>query len=426
MILQALPPHQAHSVERLIHRRVAGSLRHRFGWSSMPTVFHEPEIPTHRFDKARELALLFLDATLPEGDDPDAIERLLAELNHLIGKTPADGSLLWDRLDRRRRTDLGLHLSRRRYDKLFRLTVRLEAKLARLRAEQAKYRLLLTSRAGLATELTIEQLGGSISTAAFIAYYAARMKLRSEFTISGQQRPFDDLAAALLRLCEEDSSTDWYAIAHIFPRADVLSRLTREQQGALLGRWFAILTELAEHLEQAWHRTDIDLETMIVRRGNDSSTWNLFAGAWNRARDNWIALVETLGMQALFDQMLPGKVMRLMAADAAYWHRETGGDIHPDTKVWRALPKPWDVLRLEAQCDRATIEAVCVREGVDPLASCWSAARPRTRIAKFRPTPELVHGVSVENPYFAAYLRRLGAHSGRPLREDVLRDVEGS
>lgn len=426
LILQVLPPDQANSVERLIHKRVTGSVRQTFGWSSMPTVFHEPEIPTRRFDKARELALLFLDTKLPDGDDPDAIKRLLAELNHLIGKTPADGSFLWDRLDRRRRTDLGLQLSRRRYDKLFRLTVRLERKLARLRAEQTKYRLLLTSRAGLANELTIEQLGGSTITAAFIAYYAARMKLRSEFTISGQQKPFDDLAAALLRLCEEDSGTDWVAVAHIFPRADILSRLTPEQQGVSLGRWFAILTELAELLEQAWRRTDIDLETMIVRRGNDSSTWNLFAGAWNRARDNWIALIEALGMDALFDQMLPGKVMRLMAADAAYWHRETGGDIHPDTKVWRALPKPWDVLRLEAQCDRSTIEAACAREGVDPLASGWSAARPRKKISQFRPTPELVHGVSVENPYLAAYLRRLGAYSGRPLREDVLRDVEGS
>ncbi|MDP5280115.1 hypothetical protein Q9Q95_14385 [Sphingomonas sp. DG1-23] len=155
------------------------------------------------------------------------------------------------------------------------------------------------------------------------------MKLRSEFTIQRQQSAFDDMAATLLGICGEDAGTSWYAIAHVFPRADVLARLNEEQKGELLGRWFAILCELAERLEAAWRATDIDLETMIVRRGNDSSTWNLFAGAWNRASDHWIAPVEALGLDAIFDDMLPGKVMRLMAADVAAWHRSAGGAIHP-------------------------------------------------------------------------------------------------
>ena len=257
-----------------------------------------------------------------------------------------------------------------------------------------------------------------------MSYYAARMKLRSEFTIAGQQKPFDDMAAALLHLCEEDPETSWHAIAHVFPRADVLARLTEQHKGELLGRWFAILSELADRLENAWRRTDIDLSTMIVRRGNDSSTWNLFAGAWNRARDHWIALVEALGIDALLDQMLPGKVMRLMAADVAAWHRREGGDVHPDTRIWAELPKPWEVLRLETRSDRAMVEAVCARVGVDPVKSGWSAARPRTAVQAFRPTPELVHGVNVGNPYMANFLKRLGAFSGRPLREDVLRDLE--
>ena len=43
----------------------------------------------------------------------------------------------------------------------------------------------------------------------------------------------------------------------------------------------------------------------------------------------------------------------------------------------------------------------------------------------FRPTPELVHGVAVANPFAAAFLRRLGAYSGRPLRRQVLDDLTG-
>lgn len=424
LIGRALPPELARRLQGPIHDRIAASVRRMFGWSSMRTVFRAPVKHADRFAKARELALLFLQARLPDGDDPDQLEQLLLEFNALIGKRAGAASFKKDRLDRRQRTDFGLHLSRRRYDKLFRLIGRLESKLARLRVEEAKHRLLLVAKAGLAPELTVEHFAGSVPTAAFVAYYAARMKLRSEFTIQGQQKPFDDMAAALLRLCEGDPDTSWYAVAHVFPRADVLERLSEQQKGELLGRWFTVLSELAERLEGAWRGTDIDLSTMIVRRGNDSSTWNLFAGAWNRARDHWIALVEALSLDGLFDEMLPGKVMRLMAADVAAWHRSTGGAIHPDTIVWRELPKPWDVLRLEALCNRATVEAACAGAGVDPVKSGWSASRPRIAVATFRPTPELVHGVDVGNPYMADLLRRVGAFSGRPLRADVLRNVQ--
>lgn len=424
LIGRALPPDLSRRLQGPIHDRIAASVLRMFGWSSMRTVFQAPVKHADRFAKGRELARLFLQARLPEGDDPDQLEQLLSDFNALIGKVPGAAGFKGDRLDRRQREDRGLQLSRRRYDKLFRLIGRLETKLARLRVEEAKHRLLLVAKAGLAPELTVEHFAGSVPTAAFVAYYAARMKLRSEFTIQGQQKPFDEMASALLGLCEESSETSWYAVAHVFPRADVLARLTDQQKGELLGRWFAILSELAERLEGAWRGTHIDLDTMIVRRGNDSSTWNLFAGAWNRARDHWIALVEAIGLDALFDEMLPGKVMRLMAADVAAWHRSTGGGIHPDTVIWRELPKPWDVLRLDVPCDRATVEAVCVRAGVDPVKSGWSAARARTAVAAFRPTPELVHGVDVGNPYMAAFLRRLGAFSGRPLRADVLRDLQ--
>lgn len=424
LIGRAFPPKLAKRIEAPIRTRAASSVKRVFGWSSMPTTFKAPADAARQLNKARELALLFLQARLPSGDDPDEIDNLLHELNGLIGRTAGAASFKEDRLDRSQRASRGLRLSRRRYDKLFRLVGRLERKLATLRVEEAKHRLLLVGKAGLAAELRVEQFEGSLPTAAFVAYFAARTKLRSEFTIFGQQRPFDDLAASLLRLCEEDKYASWFAIAHIFPRSDILARLTDYEKGELLGRWFAILTELAERLEAAWRRTDIDLTTMIVRKGNDSTTWNLFAGAWNNARDHWVALVEALQMDALLNSMMPGKVMRLMAADVAVWHRLAGGDIHPDTKVWADLPKPWEVLRLEAHCDRDMIETTCKRAGIDPVKSGWSSARPRTAIETFRATPELVHGVNVGNPYMAAFLKRLGAFSGRPLREDVLRDLQ--
>ena len=425
LIGHVLAPEQARRLETPLRARMAGSIKRFFGWSSMPAVFKQPVPPDRQLAKARELALLFLGDVLPGGDDPETVEELLDTFNRLIGKRRGADSFLGDRLNQEARAALGLRLSRRRYDKLFRLAARLDKRLAKLRAEQAKHRLLLVGKAALALDLREADYAGHVPSAAFVAYYAARMKLRSEFTVSGQQKPFDDFAAALLAMCWEDERAAWRAIAHVLPRADVLARLTDEQKGRLLGRWFGILSELAELLEAAHRRTDIDLDTMIVKRGNDSSTWNLFAGAWNRARDHWIALITALDMEELFDRLLPGKVMRLMAADVAAWHRSEGGDVHPDTKVWADLPKPWDVLRLERPCGRALVEATCLQYGVDPAASGWSAPRSRTSVQEFRPTPELVHGVAVADPYMAAFLKRAGVFSGRPLRLDRVRDPEG-
>jgi hypothetical protein len=112
----------------------------------------------------------------------------------------------------------------------------------------------------------------------FIAYYVARCNLRSEFTTLGQQRPY-------------------------------------------------------------WERGGINRETMVVRRGNDSSAWNNTAGAWNKARGSWIALLQAMGMTEELDSMCFGKVLRLMAADVAAWHRLSGGELEPDTKVWSEVPR---------------------------------------------------------------------------------------
>jgi hypothetical protein len=106
----------------------------------------------------------------------------------------------------------------------------------------------------------------------------------------------------------------------------------------------------------------------------------------------------------------------LIAADVAAWHRAEGKGLNPDTFVWRALPAPWMVLKGEASCTRSDIDTACQAAGVDPVKSGWTAARPMTAIAEFRPTPELVHGVAVSNPYLASYFRQIGAFSGKALK----------
>ena len=416
LVQDALPVDQMMNTLPLLAEVIGRSVKGNFGWSSMATTFREPDGAKRQIAKARELVHLFLNGAMPDGDDPDTLDDVIDELNRLIGKARGRSNFKADRPDRAARDRLGLSISRRRYSKLFRLAGRLERKSVTLREEQAKLELVLVSKAALAPRLKVEDFGGDVLTAAFVAYYSARMKLRSEFTIEGQQRPFDTLSAALLALCEKNPGTRWCAVAHVFPRADVLGRLSDHERGQLLGIWFDILQVLADRLDAVQARSAINMQTMVVARGNDSSTWNTLAGAWNRARDHWIALVEAMGMEALFDTMLPGKVMRLMAADVAAWHRAEGKGTHHDTLVWRTLPWPWLVLRGEASCTRADIETACLAHGLAPEKSGWSKARSRSSIAEFRPTPELVHGVAVSNPYLADFLRHIGVFSGKPLK----------
>ena len=41
-------------------------------------------------------------------------------------------------------------------------------------------------------------------------------------------------------------------------------------------------------------------------------------------------------------------------------------------------------------------------------------AAPAGQVSRFRQTPELVHGVTVNHPYLATVLRKAGWYSGKP------------
>jgi hypothetical protein len=156
--------------------------------------------------------------------------------------------------------------------------------------------------------------------------------------------------------------------------------------------------------------------TMIVRRGMDSSTWNAMASAYNAARSAWIGCVAAAGALPLLEPALPGKVMRLMAADLAYWHQSAGGDVDANTVVFARLPLPWEVLEGTARCTAGDVRAACAEAGMDASASGWTAPLPDGEVAEYRPTPELVHGITVADPAWAGLLRRGGAFSGKKIR----------
>ncbi|WP_406390641.1 hypothetical protein [Streptomyces sp. NBC_00887] len=410
------------TAEAALAKAAEHSLRNVWhGYTSMREDFARPVGAQRQLGRVADL---FMDvAELPdsEGDDPDRIEEVIRRAGETIGRAYGQNDFGVDRLDRAERAAAGLgEVSKRQYNKRFRLLRRTEAKLARLIHEQRRREVTMTGKGALAHALPYGLFATDPDTAAFIAYFTARGYMRSVFTNGRQRQVYDEVADALFqRLRAHPERTCWSAVAHVHPTSEVLSEVSDEDLTHLLVRWNGFLRQVAELLEDAWNRHPLERDTMIVRRGDDSSTWNQAAQAWNAARAHWFAILSELGQDKILDRVCPGKVPRLMAADVAYWHRMSGGGLHPDTYIWAELPLPWEVLRGERECPRSLVEEVCARHRMDPVAGAWTAPRPTVEAVAFRRTPELVHGVAVRDPLMASALRSAGVFSGKGKRAAV-------
>lgn len=386
--------------------------------TSMSRDFARPVGAQNQLAVASELFAADADV---DASDPGAVADFVARASGEIAKAPGASDFKDDRLNREQRRRAGLgDLSRRQYNKRFRLLARLEAKQRRLEREILRRHFTQVSKSALASRIAWDDFSQDEATAAFIAYYTARCNMRSVFTNESQERPFDVVCEALLKRAAKDGSANWWAIAHVYPDHDVLRRLSDERKGQLLATWLDELHQLADLMRDVWDANDFDAATMIVRRRDDSSSWNALAGAWNRARSHWIALLYALGMEDLLDRMCLGKALRLMAADVVAWHRASGDDLEEDTTVFSRLPFPWVVLAGERACPKDLVERVCRDAGVDPVRKGWIAPRPKGAPTPLRPTPELVHGVVVHSPRLAGTLRKAGWFSGY---EERLRDL---
>ncbi|WP_211589558.1 hypothetical protein [Microbispora sp. H11081] len=417
LVLQALSERLTGRERNVIARAARHSSRGSAWFTSMSDDYARP------VGGARQVAVaarLFDGPAEVDPDDPESLRAYAGAAGRSIGWTPDRSDFLADRLNREAREAAGMDLSKRQYNRRFRMLRRIAEKAGTLEIEQDKRRLLLIGATGFAADIPLDRFLKDPDAACFVAYYTARRKLRREFSLFGRDNPFDEIAQVLLRRCGDD--TDWWMIAQARPTPDVLDRLTDEERGRLLGQWSAVMRHSGGLLGRRW-RSTTDRATMVVRPGDDSSTWNALAGAYNAARAGWLACLASLDALELLDASCPGKAMRLMAADLAAWHRSTGGDVDPGTRVWAALPPPWEVLDGTAHSTRADVEAACRTAGLDPEKSGWTAPAPKRRVAVFRPTPELVHGVAVADPVWAALLRRAGVFSGRPVRPALAPDA---
>lgn len=419
-ILELLKNQLNRAEQACLQKAAQGSLRQSFvSYTSMLQDFAAPIGLQRQISKAMELFATAYPLDTQACDHPESIEQFIRHISQEIHKAFGGNDFKTDRLNRQARSERGMEISKRRYNKLFRHLTRMEAKLNKLIVQLKKLTLTKVGKTGLAHTLSQENFLKERNTACFIAYYVARSNLRSEFTIYGQQRPYDEIADMLFKRCQNNAKTNWWAIAHVYPTQEVLAHLSDSQKGELLGQWYGILEEIAQLLKSVWVRSNINRSTMVVRRGNDSSTWNTTASAWNKARNNWISLLYALGAEEILHSICFGKVLRLMAADVVAWHYSAGGQIDPDTAVWNELPLPWEVLSGEQACNLDMVEAICRKHRVDPAQKGWTVPRPAGQPVAFTPTPELVHGVSVSNPMLAQVLRKAGFFSGKVIKHSI-------
>ena len=361
----------------------------------------------------------------------EKVEKFMEAVALTIGANTGHVDFLKDRLNREQRRATGLEIKKRPYNHRFRALRRLRSKILKMIQNDKKFQATRVAKSAGATKITKEELGKDLPTAFFVAYMSARMNLRSAFTNTSQIRAFDTIADLLYQNAKKSPTVNWWAIALVHPEKDVLKNLTDEEKGRLLGMWTETLHMLSDLLRDTYQANNFDLQNMIVRRGNDSSTWNSAAGAWNKAREHWLKLLHDLKMEALIEYYLPGKVLRLMASDVVRWHSYSKGSLddalHPATKVWRDLPRPWEVFSGDEPCPRELVESVCERHNV--AKEGWSVPALDKTATQYTPTPELVHGVAVTSPFLAKLLNDSGAFSGHGVKfavnATVVRDEAG-
>jgi hypothetical protein len=388
--------------------------------------------------------------------DEERIAELAADPWQLLGQLTIAGQFNgWDadadfRSRRTRQQRDGMEISRRRYYRLVRQSIRTRDAAKRMGRQILLRQLLLVAHTGLTPTISFDEFQADPDAAAFVAYWTAMRKRRREFSLAGRDNPFDLIAKILFERCERRGpATDWWMIARARPVPEYVARLADDKRGELLGQWstyMAVAAGLLKELHAAWgtreippsmddsvwaHRPDlmpsradrgartvpaVDLETMVTNAGVDSSTWNQVAAAYNAARDGWINTLEACGALGLLQVACPGKAMRLMAGDLQAYHLASGGPAaHPATRVWARLPLPWQVLSGEAECPASYVEEVCAGFGIDAQLTGWTGPRlPAGQVAAFKPTPELVHGIVVRDPLWAGLLRRAGLWSGKP------------
>lgn len=248
---------------------------------------------------------------------------------------------------------------------------------------------------------------------AFVAYLASRANRATKFILGEQSRAFDEASTLLEGLLPADAN--WGEIVKVKPTKTIFSKLSSVQLTEYINVAHKQLVWLSGELETLY-ATNIPEQThesMVVTRGVNSSKWNAYAGAYNTIRAGWVSAVHTAGLSKLFDEYLPGKMVRLMAADLIRWNSYFGRTVHEDTELFNALPKPWDVIKGDAVLTRQQILSVADKIGATSVVeNGWVDSRTRRDDETPTVDPTLLHGIVVKNETIKSVLKKAGVFKG--------------
>jgi len=210
--------------------------------------------------------------------DPNKVEAFVRKVSETIFKVYGANDFKSNRLTKVERHALGLFKCQRWYNRRWRLLARMEKKIQRLAWNQRKYLFTRVGKGGLAVEIPFEDFAADVNTACLVAYLSARMSMRSAFTNTSQVRAYDNVSEMLYNRAVQKGTIRYDVVAYLMADEKVLRRLSDEQKGQMLGRWWALLTDMADMLHEYYRTAKFNRANMIVTKGNDSSTWNQVAG----------------------------------------------------------------------------------------------------------------------------------------------------
>lgn len=410
---------------RLLGQAARFAERHPLFRSMMATEWEQPvgAAETVQYVAGAFVGIADELAELPHRPDPDQVDAVRAWHQSLATRVGWTSEPSPQNFTRRALWAAGLEVSMRRYRRAWHSLDRLESKLGHLERMQLRRQLAMSARGNLAGTITLEEVAGDPAAASFCAYLIAKKNLRRTFSVAGRDSPFDHIADMLYQRL--DGSSDWWMVARAHITEDTVRHLDERQRGHLIAVCWDDMERAVRLCQDVNLASPVDRDTMVVRRGQDSDTWNLAAGAYNTARARWLQVLAASGQLGLLEAVCPPKLPRLMAADLIYWHQIVGNaTAHPDVLVAASLPPVWEVLQGQAECTAPMVLQACAAHGLDPEASYWTGPVRPGELGRFEPTPELVHGIVVSSPLLGSILRHARVFSGQPIRWDQLPDID--
>src|SRR5688572_189088 len=119
MILAKLGDNLSRAELKVLRKAANGSLKRTFSaFTSMMENFHRPVAPERQVQKALELFGRVENWSAADCSDPAKIESFIRALGLVIKKEFGSSDFKRDRLNTKQREEVGLTLSRRRYNKL--------------------------------------------------------------------------------------------------------------------------------------------------------------------------------------------------------------------------------------------------------------------------------------------------------------------